>query len=114
MTPSGPMTDATTVEKLSRRFEDVADRWNNRNRRFADSGLRIGSVNARLVGSALRLILYNYGYPGRFPYICRYIQANCNTVLITSRHARASNLGKVIQVAGISDNNGLQLLLHRT
>ena len=48
--------DATSVETLSRSFEDVADRWNNRKLRFADLGLRISSVNAKLTGSASRRV----------------------------------------------------------
>lgn len=106
--------DATSTETLTRSFEDIADRWNDRKRRFVDSNSRIEFVKAKLAGKASMMILDNYDYPDRFPYICSYISADCGSVLITSRHTKAGSLGKVVSIDGIDERSGLELLLHRT
>ena len=106
--------DATSVETLVRCFEDVADRWNDRKRRFVDSDSRIAFVKTKLTECPSLLILDNYDYPDRFPHICNYIPAGCDSILITSRHAKAGNLGKVVRIEGIDEQNGLRLLLHRS
>ena len=106
--------DATSMETLTRSFEDVADRWNDRRRRFLDSDSRIAFVRAKLAEHPSLLILDNYDYPDQFPSICSYMSTGAGRVLITSRHTKAGSLGKVIRIEGIDEHKGLELLLHRS
>lgn len=106
--------DATSMRTLTRSFEDVADRWNNRKRGFLDTDTRIAFVKARLDERSSLLILDNYDYPDRFPDVCRFVPSSCGSVLITSRNANAGTLGKVVWIEGIEECSGLELLLHRT
>ncbi|KAL8738006.1 MAG: hypothetical protein Q9181_001145 [Wetmoreana brouardii] len=106
--------DATTEQSLTRSFEDIADRWNGRRRRFADTNSRMKYVSDILAERKWLLILDNYDHPDQFPNICTFLPPGDNSVLITSRHADAGLLGKVVQVSGMDEAEGLGLLRHRT
>lgn len=106
--------DATTRQSTTRSFEDIADRWNGRKGRFADAESRLKYVNEVLAEREWLLIFDNYDHPDPFPDICHFIPPGDGSVLITSRHADAGLLGKVIQISGMDEGEGLELLRRRT
>ncbi|KAL8691015.1 MAG: hypothetical protein Q9218_003669 [Villophora microphyllina] len=106
--------DATTKQSMTRAFEDVADRWNGRKRRFTDTDSRIKYVHEILAERKWLLIFDNYDHPDQFTDVCSFIPPGDGSVLITSRHADAGLLGKVVQLSGMDEGEGLELLRHRT
>ncbi|KAL8720946.1 MAG: hypothetical protein Q9225_002273 [Loekoesia sp. 1 TL-2023] len=106
--------DATTKQTLTRSFEDIADRWNGRRRRFADTDMRMKYVNEILAERKWLLIFDNYDHPDLFPDVSAYVPPGDGSVLITSRHADAGLLGKTVQISGMDEGEGLELLRHRT
>lgn len=106
--------DAMTRQSMTRSFEDIADRWNGRKRRFADAESRLKYVNEVLADRKWLLIFDNYDHPDLFSDICNFIPPGDGSVLITSRHADAGLLGKVVQISGMDEGEGLELLRRRT
>lgn len=106
--------DATTKQSLIRAFEDIADHWNNRKRRFIDTSSRIEYVNEILAVRKWLLVFDNYDHPDHFMDVCSFIPAGDGSVLITSRHCDAGLLGKVVQLSGMDEGEGLELLRLRT
>ncbi|KAI4177187.1 MAG: hypothetical protein LQ343_000670 [Gyalolechia ehrenbergii] len=106
--------DATTKQTLTRSFEDIADRWNSRKRRFVDAESRMQYVNEILADRKWLLIFDNYDHPDHFADLCDFIPPGDGSVLITSRHADAGLVGKVMQIAGMDEGEGLELLRRRT
>ncbi|KAL9025541.1 MAG: hypothetical protein Q9196_005654 [Gyalolechia fulgens] len=106
--------DATTKQTLTRSFEDIADRWNDRQRRFADAESRMKYVNEILAERQWLLVFDNYDHPDHFIDVCSFIPPGDGSVLITSRHADAGLLGKVVQISGMDESEGLELLRRRT
>ncbi|KAL9044633.1 MAG: hypothetical protein Q9214_002239 [Letrouitia sp. 1 TL-2023] len=60
------------------------------------------------------LIFDNYDDPDHFADIDTFYPPSHGSILITSRHADAGLLGKVIRISGMDEAEGLELLRHRT
>ncbi|KAL8740301.1 MAG: hypothetical protein Q9184_008509 [Pyrenodesmia sp. 2 TL-2023] len=99
---------------MTRSFEDIADRWNGRKRRFTDAESRLKYVNEVLAEREWLLIFDNYDHPDQFADICNFIPPGDGSVLITSRHGDAGLLGEVVQMSGMDEGEGLELLRRRT
>ena len=106
--------DATSKQSLNRGFEDIADRWSGRRRRFANAKSRMDYVNEVLAERKWLLIFDNYDDPDHFTDINTFIPPGQGSILITSRHADAGLLGKVVQISGMDGAEGIDLLRHRT
>ena len=106
--------DATSEKTLTRSLEDVADRWNSRKRKFADTDSRMKYVREVLSEREWLLVFDNYDHPDQFAHICTFIPPGNGSVLIPSRHADASMLGKTVQLSGMDEGEGFDLLRHRT
>ncbi|KAL8852731.1 MAG: hypothetical protein Q9221_002361 [Calogaya cf. arnoldii] len=86
--------DATTKQTMTRAFEDIADLWNGRKRRFIDSGSRIRFVHEALAERKWLVVFDNYDHPDQFADVCL--------------------LGKAVQLSGMDEGEGLELLRLRT
>ena len=106
--------DATTKQSLTRAFEDIADQWNNRKRRFINASSRVEYVNEILAERKWLLVFDNYDHPDQFVDVCSFIPPGDGSVLMTSRHCDAGLLGKVVQLSGMDEGEGLELLRLRT
>ena len=106
--------DATSKKTLTRSLEDVADQWNSRKRKFADSDSRMKYVREVLSEREWLLVFDNYDHPDQFADICDFIPPGNGSILITSRHADAAMLGKTVQLSGMDEREGLDLLRRRT
>ncbi|KAL8948973.1 MAG: hypothetical protein Q9222_004879 [Ikaeria aurantiellina] len=106
--------DATNKHSLTRSFEDIADRWCGRRRRFTDATSRMKYINDILAERKWFLVFDNYDHPDKFADICSFRPPGDGSILITSRHADAGLLGKVVQVSGMDESDGLDLLRRRT
>lgn len=106
--------DATTKQSMTRAFEDIADHWNGRKRRFIDTEARIKYVNEVLAERKWLLVFDNYDHPDRFPDVCSFVPPGDGSVLLTSRNVDAGLLGKVVQLSGMDEGDGLELLHLRT
>ncbi|KAI4242597.1 MAG: hypothetical protein L6R40_003978 [Gallowayella cf. fulva] len=106
--------DATTKQSMTRAFEDLADRWKSRQRRFTNSDSRITYVNEILAERKWLIIFDNYDHPDEFTDLCTFIPPGDGSILITSRHADAGLLGKLVRMSGMDEGEGLELLRLRT
>ena len=106
--------DATSKRTLTRSFEDIADRWNGHKRKFSDTDSRINYVKEILSEREWLLIFDNYDHPKQFAEICTFIPPGNGSILITSRHTDAGLLGRTIQLSGMDEREGLDLLRRRT
>lgn len=106
--------DATSKRTLTRSLEDVADRWNSRKRKFVDTDSRLKYVRDILSEREWLLVFDNYDHPDQFAGICDFIPPGNGSILITSRHADATMLGKTVQLSGMDEREGLDLLRRRT
>ncbi|KAI4261188.1 MAG: hypothetical protein L6R42_003611 [Xanthoria sp. 1 TBL-2021] len=106
--------DATTKQSMTRAFEDIADHWNSRKRRFIDTESRIKYVNEVLAERKWLIVFDNYDHPDQFTDVCSFIPPGDGSVLFTSRHVDAGLLGKAVQLSGMDEGEGLELLRLRT
>ncbi|KAL8672095.1 MAG: hypothetical protein Q9168_003427 [Polycauliona sp. 1 TL-2023] len=106
--------NATTRQSVTRSFEDIADHWNGRKRRFIDAESRIKYVNEVLAERKWLMVFDNYDHPDQFTDICSFIPPGDGSVLLTSRHCDAGLLGKAVQLSGMDEGEGLELLRLRT
>ena len=106
--------DATSEKSLTRNLEDVADRWNSRKRKFTDTESRLKYVREVLSEREWLLVFDNYDHPDQFTNICTFIPPGDGSILITSRHADAAMLGRTVQLSGMDEREGFDLLRRRT
>lgn len=106
--------DATTKQSMTRAFEDIADHWNGSKRRFIDTEARIKYVNEVLAERKWLIVFDNYDHPDQFTDVCSFIPPGDGSVLFTSRHGDAGLLGKAVQLSGLDEGEGLELLRLRT
>ena len=111
--------DASTPTALSHSFASITKFLVGGRRSYADTEAKIAFVKSTLgTWSEPWLLVYdNFDQPGIFHRtpLQKYFPVSAHgAIVIISRHAEAERLGATIQLEGMSEEEGLELLLRRS
>lgn len=107
--------DASSPLALERSFSTCADRISSETRKLDDFAATVQFVKDALDGHDWLMVFDNYDQPEDFDDFSNFHPDHGNgAVLITSRHADAAALGTDVQLEGMKENEGIELLLRRT
>ncbi len=104
--------DASSAETVSRGFARVAAKLAP-GRVFASLAAKVQHVKDMLARQRAPWLMVcdNYDQPAEFPDVASFFpqRSTAGAVLFTSRHAAAERLGAVVRMAGMTDNEALEL-----
>jgi tetratricopeptide (TPR) repeat protein len=107
--------DASSPLALERSFSTCADRISSETRKLDDLASTVQFVKDALEGHGWLMVFDNYDQPEDFDDFSNFYPDHGNgAVLITSRHADATALGTELQLEGMGEDEGIELLLRRT
>jgi tetratricopeptide (TPR) repeat protein len=107
--------DASSPLALERSFSTCADRISSGRRKLDGLAPTVQFVKDALEGHDWLMVFDNYDQPGDFDDFSNFHPDHGNgAVLVTSRHADAAALGTELQLEGMEENEGIELLLRRT
>jgi tetratricopeptide (TPR) repeat protein len=107
--------DASSPLALERSFSTCADRISSETRKLDDLASTVQFVKDALEGHDWLIVFDNYDHPEDFDDFSNFHPDHGNgAVLITSRHADAAILGTGLQLEGMKEDEGIELLLRRT
>jgi tetratricopeptide (TPR) repeat protein len=107
--------DASSPLALERSFSTCADRISSETRKLDDLASTVQFVKDALEGHEWLIVFDNYDQPEDFDDFSNFHPDHGNgAVLITSRHADAAALGTGLQLEGMKEDEGIELLLRQT
>ncbi|KAI9861251.1 MAG: hypothetical protein M1813_005424 [Trichoglossum hirsutum] len=109
--------DASSPNTVSRGFEMITAKISGAGREFNDIESKIAFVRETLARwrSPWLMVFDNYDQPSEFKNITAYLpRGETGAVLFTSRHADSERLGVTIRVTQMTEDEGLEILLHQS
>ena len=109
--------DVTSDNSLARSFEDITAKISDSAPTFDSIASRAAFVKDTIESWSFPwlLVFDNYDRPDEvFRISSCFPQSSFGNIIVTSRHASSKRLGNVIQVAGMSEDESLDLLFSRS
>ena len=109
--------DAASTTTVTHSFENLADHLTKRSHAFEDVQACVEFVKDTIETWAApwMVVFDNFDQPSKVPNIMDYVpRARNGAVVVTSRHAEAAELGTVFEIDSMKEDEGIDLLLHRT